>query len=249
MLIDDVIQQMENFESRNKANLDVSDVIRDDIYCGAPSFLSGLSETSIEGLTWERTNEFRVKIVFIQEEIARLIMIVRRLRDATKLPFIKWQNTKTLKYAEIDAEFFFHLSYSILTVLTGLTEFFYRPSPKYFVFDSFERQRRFFIDPVFKTNKKIVDFEYRKSIDPKYSEYLMKETSWFVNFIEYRSSITHFYPPIIAPRDYGLNFMIKNTNKEGFSSVKIPQYVNETTSKLLEFIDFYDEHFSKTFSK
>ncbi len=230
MLLDKIIKEIENKENsfRTESNKDPSIML---------SFLININ-MYYSGKSSESSPSFDFKISFLENQINRLILIVRRLRKHAKLSPVNIQNTKTNAYAEIDIESFFHFTYSILNNIARLTSFFY-PSKVGVKTESFHEQKKFFLKPD------------NRNIDQEYSKYLFEETSWVEDdFKTYREILSHHHPPMIVPTKDGFDLVIrrKEQNKktgEWFYHEKIPIYTDKIANKLLQFIEFYNKHFSK----
>jgi hypothetical protein len=217
MLIDKIIERIENEENRLK-----------EIGCRDP-YAPGIS--FLYDLSLEVDQRFRIKIILLEDKINDLILIVRRLRKAITLPIQeRSMETKNMHYIKIDIESFFGFSYSILEIIARLTPIFYKPPLKGLKSGHFREQRKWFIEHPEK--------------DSEYSEYLKRETSWFEDFVEHRKKLTHYHPLIIfQSTTHGITFGTDRNRKGFIPNFSVLEYINETTSKFLEFIIFYNEHY------
>ena len=233
MIIDNIIEHMEKLENKLRNDATLSDEIRNDSFIKF-SFFIHLVQLGDEGGPFGGNQNFIQKIHFLDDEINRLILIVRRLRDTATLPLLRLHNTKTQAYAEIDAESFFHTTYLILTQIARLNRHFFK-GIKSFPSNSFDRQKKFFTKPD------------NINIDKQYSKYLNERMYWYDAFREYRTCITHYHPPVFIPDKIGLQLGIKIKKGQGYNFLDIPEYIDETSNQLLEFIIFYNNHFSKKY--
>ncbi len=126
-----------------------------------------------------------------------------------------------------------HFSYSILNIFAKFTPRFYK-----------HVERKGLKNKGFKDQKKW--FLKHSEIDKEYSEYLGTKTYWFEEMENDRSALSHNHPLItFRSTKYVLTFGT-DRNKNGLiPNYPILDYVNEKSSGLLEFIQFYDEHFGK----
>lgn len=208
-----------------------------DPYGARPSFLFHLMGLDFRDVSWEANQEYRSIIWLLGNKIDHLIDIVRRLRTALTFP-IQEQSlmTKNYHYIEIDIESFFHFSYSILEIIAKrLTSRFYKPKLEGLPTKNFRRQRKWFIENPQK--------------DPEYCEYLRRKTAWFEGFREHRRSLTHYHPLItFQTSQHDITFGTGRDEEGYIPNVSVAEYINKTTSELLDFIDFYDKHFGRRIS-
>ena len=198
------------------------------------SFLPNLYEKSMQA-----DNEFRLKVWLMERRISNLVLLVRRLRDELNLPQREGSSeTKNKHYIEIDIDAFLHFSYLILNIVARFTPRFYKDVEREGLKNKgFNDQKRWFLK--------------HPEIDKAYSEYLGTKTFWFEEMEKDRSALSHHHP-LIAFRSskyvlaFGTHRKHSRADKNGFiPNYPILDYVNEKSSGLLEFIQFYDEHFGK----
>jgi hypothetical protein len=182
---------------------------------------------------WNKSNDLRTNLFFLDRKITNLILIVQRLRKELDLPpFEEPFRTKSLQYIEIDIESFFQSSYSLLNLVAGLTPHFYRHPIKGLPHKSFRKQRRWYIK--------------HTDLDPKYSKYLKSETRWFDDFIVHRDKLAHLHPLVTFLTHDATVFFGTNRNEKGFiPNVNVGDFINSTANCILEFLIFYDNHFGK----
>lgn len=226
MLIDDEIEAAEKQEKKCR-ELGFNDPYGGNLLL--PNLLS-LSSDNIYRYTSQR---FKTTVFLLGRKIENLVLIVRRLRDSVNLPLQEGSvETKNKRYIEIDIESFFHISFSTLDIIARLTPHFYKREEKGLKSQSFREQREWFIKHPEK--------------DPKYSEYLRTNTSWFDDLQLHRDKLTHYHPLMTFQSKEDIVTFGSHRNENGWiDNYSVLKYANEKSNALLEFVIFYDRYFGK----
>jgi hypothetical protein len=181
-----------------------------------------------------RFRDCREVVFNIDTKVNHLLLIVRRLTGTSLSSSfsVSGAENKVHHYFRIDLEVFFYFAQSILDLAARLTPCFYAPQPRGCKCSSFREHRTWFMQ--------------NKSVDPEYSKYLTERTGWFDELKGHRDDLTHYttiyffwgeYPP--KP------FFGTRRNYKGFiPNQDVMVYVRNTTDSLIEFLRFFNNHFS-----